>query len=157
MRRRLCSVACKSRIPPGEGGRLKDDSCFCGPQPVLLCEIRLIWMRCARRGMAIFAICDSRAHPNLPNSPHATAGFSTEWVRPGETDYTPVSMAIKPLIVWIAKRSSLMSDQSVRDLFDRRERVWHEGQYDLVADLRAANALTAIMGGCFRSTPGICS
>jgi hypothetical protein len=26
-----------------------------------------------------------------------------------------------------------MSDASVRDLFDRWERVWHEGQYDLIA------------------------
>jgi hypothetical protein len=25
-----------------------------------------------------------------------------------------------------------MSDESARDLFDRRERVWHEGQFDLV-------------------------
>lgn len=25
-----------------------------------------------------------------------------------------------------------MSEASVRDLFDRWERVWHEGQYDLI-------------------------
>jgi hypothetical protein len=31
-----------------------------------------------------------------------------------------------------AERSSTMSEESMRDLFDRWERVWHEGQYDLV-------------------------
>src|SRR5215813_11865607 len=28
----VCDRWLASRIPPGEGGRLKDDSCFCGPQ-----------------------------------------------------------------------------------------------------------------------------
>jgi len=31
-----------------------------------------------------------------------------------------------------AKESSSMSGKSVSDLFDRWERVWHEGQYDLI-------------------------
>jgi hypothetical protein len=33
----------------------------------------------------------------------------------------------------LAERSSSMSEESVaRDLFDRWERVWHDGQYDLI-------------------------
>jgi hypothetical protein len=33
-----------------------------------------------------------------------------------------------------------MSDETaLRDLFDRWERVWHEGQYDLVSDCIAPN------------------
>jgi hypothetical protein len=37
-------------------------------------------------------------------------------------------------------RASVMSDNSaMRDLFDRWERVWHEGQYDLVPSCVAEN------------------
>jgi hypothetical protein len=39
-----------------------------------------------------------------------------------------------------ARRSSPMSEESVmRDLFDRWERVWHEGRYDLVPSCVAEN------------------
>ena len=41
-----------------------------------------------------------------------------------------------------------MSDESVmRDLFDRWERVWHEGQYDLVPSCVAENYIRHVEGG----------
>jgi hypothetical protein len=37
-----------------------------------------------------------------------------------------------------------MSDAPIlRDLFDRWERVWHQGQYDLIADCVCANYIQA--------------
>ena len=37
-----------------------------------------------------------------------------------------------------------MSNESVlRDLFDRRERIWHESQYDLIRELRRAGVYPA--------------
>jgi hypothetical protein len=36
----------------------------------------------------------------------------------------------------LAQESSSMSDKSVRDLFDRWERVWHQGRLDLSPDAR---------------------
>jgi hypothetical protein len=37
-----------------------------------------------------------------------------------------------------------MSEESVRDLFDRWERVWHEGQYDFVAECVAQDDRKAV-------------
>jgi hypothetical protein len=47
-----------------------------------------------------------------------------------------------------AGRGSSMSDESgMRDLFDRWERVWHEGQYDLVPSCVAENYIRHGEGG----------
>jgi hypothetical protein len=48
----------------------------------------------------------SRAHGQTPNSPNRQAQGN----------------------------SSMSDDSTLRDLFDRWERVWHEGQYDLVSE-----------------------
>jgi hypothetical protein len=53
----------------------------------------------------------------------------------------------------LAERSSSMSEESVRDLFDRWERVWHEGQFNLVAECVANVYIRHDESGTRRVTP----
>jgi hypothetical protein len=55
------------------------------------------------------------------------AFLGVDWIGCRASDNTPPASEPQE------KRSSSMPDEStMRDLFDRWERVWHEGQYDLV-------------------------
>jgi hypothetical protein len=49
-----------------------------------------------------------------------------------------------------------MSEESVRDLFNRWERVWHEGRYDLVAECLAQVYIRHDESGTRRVTPEEC-
>ena len=53
----------------------------------------------------------------------------------------------------LADRDSAMSVESVRDLFDRWELVWHEEQYDLVAACVAPSYIRHDESGTRRVTP----
>jgi hypothetical protein len=51
------------------------------------------------------------------------------------------------------KESSMSEESVVRDLFDRWERVWHEGRYELVADCVAEIYTRHDESGTRRVTP----
>src|ERR1700676_2950405 len=53
------------------------------------------------------------------------------------------------------KEFSMSEESVVRDLFDRWERVWHEGQYDLVAEMCGTGLHPARIGHSAGDAGGI--